>query len=125
MSMRTQQPLAPPVEMRGESQEDVPGDLMPIPITVTPATPGVTLEEGSTAQLGGAGEANGEKRSSASLDEKDRDVSRGKKVAAVLKNRVHKGQARITTISKKIGHGVGRHGSLNLKRTTSAPGERT
>lgn len=120
-SVRTQQPMAPspgpPPNLR---LDDPSGDMsVPIGITVTPATPAVLSEDSqrSSMQLG---EAGAEKRS-ASLDEKDRDVSRGKKVREVLKSGVHKGQARITTISKKIGHGVGRHGSLSLKRTTSAP----
>ena len=56
--------------------------------------------------------------------EKDKDKSAGKKVQKMLKNRVHKEQRRITTIGRKIGHGVGRHsGSLNLRRTSSTPGE--
>ncbi len=98
--------------------------LTAIPIKVTPATPGVSTSEfglDSPTTIRQHDGINGEKRSS-SFDEKDRDISRGKKVREVLKNRVHKGQVRITTISKKIGHGVGRHGSLSLKRTTSAPG---
>jgi len=37
----------------------------------------------------------------------------------MLKNHVHKGQEKISTISRKIGHGVVRNGSL--KRTNSAP----
>jgi hypothetical protein len=103
---------------------DSPADG-PIPITITPATPAITTEDGMTPRNSVSylnSDLNGEKRSS-SLDEKDRDVSRGKKVREVLKDRVHKGQVRITTISKKIGHGVGRHSSLNLKRTASSPGK--
>ena len=56
--------------------------------------------------------------------EKEKDKSAGKKVQTMLKNRVHKEQRRITTIGRKIGHGVGRHsGGLNLRRTTSTPGK--
>jgi hypothetical protein len=56
--------------------------------------------------------------------EKEKDKSAGKKVQKMLKNRVHKEQRRITTIGRKIGHGVGRHsGGLNLRRTSSTPGE--
>ncbi|KAF8265291.1 hypothetical protein EI94DRAFT_1702610 [Lactarius quietus] len=56
--------------------------------------------------------------------EKEKDKSAGKKVQKMLKNRVHKEQRRITTIGRKIGHGVGRHsGGLNLRRTTSTPAE--
>ena len=94
----------------------------PIPITITPATPGISGSSSQTAQSSSSFDTFEEKRST-SLDEKDRDISRGKKVKEVLKSGVHKSQARITTISKKIGHGVGRHGSLNLKRTISAPGK--
>ncbi|KAI0072606.1 hypothetical protein K474DRAFT_1711463 [Panus rudis PR-1116 ss-1] len=96
----------------------------PIPITVTPASPGVLTPDFSQDpsfqdRLNG----NSLEKRSNSLDEKDRDVSRGKKVKDALKTGVHKGQARISTISKKIGHGVGRRNSLSLKRSTSAPGE--
>ena len=53
---------------------------------------------------------------------KRRDKSAGKKVQKMLKNRVHKEQQRISTIGRKIGHGVGRQrGGLTLRRTTSAP----
>lgn len=100
----------------------------PIPITVTPASPGlngpdfpqsISLQDQFPLPMENG---NSEKRST-SLDEKDRDVSRGKKVKDALKTVSHKGQARIHTISKKIGHGVGRRPSLNLKRTSSAPGK--
>lgn len=117
--------MVPALELKEEhAVESPPAEVVaPIPITITPATPAVTSEDvtprSSTVQA--QGDVNGEKRSM-SLDEKDRDISRGKKVREVLKDRVHKGQARITTISKKIGHNVGRHSSLNLKRTLSAPG---
>ena len=56
--------------------------------------------------------------------EKDKDKSAGKKVQKMLKNRVHKEQRRISTIGRKIGHGVGRQrGGLTLRRTSSAPSE--
>ncbi|KAH9173803.1 hypothetical protein EDB89DRAFT_2153622 [Lactarius sanguifluus] len=54
--------------------------------------------------------------------EKEKDKSAGKKVQKMLKNRVHKEQRRISTIGRKIGHGVGRQG-LSLRRTTSTPTE--
>ncbi|KAI0795798.1 hypothetical protein C8Q75DRAFT_802874 [Abortiporus biennis] len=101
----------------------------PIPITVTPASPGIltpTFQSPESSALGvelnGSVNSSHEKRST-SLDEKDREVSaKGKKkVKEALKTSVHKGQARISTISKKIGHGVGRRGSLSLKRTSSTP----
>jgi hypothetical protein len=50
----------------------------------------------------------------------EKDTSKGKKMQQMLKNRVHKGHARISTISKKIGHGVARTGTL--RRSNSAPG---
>ena len=46
------------------------------------------------------------------------ETFKGKKVQQMLK-RVHKGQARISTISRKIGHGVVRG---SLRRSNSAPG---
>ncbi|KAG6372063.1 hypothetical protein JVT61DRAFT_8771 [Boletus reticuloceps] len=78
----------------------------PPPITVTPATPADTERKFPLSPL--------LKRSST-----DRDGSTGKKVQQMLKNRVHKGQAKISTISRRIGHGVVRNG--NLKRANSAP----
>ncbi|KAI9464782.1 hypothetical protein F5148DRAFT_1276411 [Russula earlei] len=54
--------------------------------------------------------------------EKEKDKSAGKKVQKMLKNRVHKEQRRISTIGRKIGHGVGRQrGGLTLRRTSSTP----
>ena len=56
--------------------------------------------------------------------EKDKDKSTGKKVQKMLKNRVHKEQRRISTIGRKIGHGVGKpRGGLTLQRTLSTPSE--
>ncbi|KIP07862.1 hypothetical protein PHLGIDRAFT_70390 [Phlebiopsis gigantea 11061_1 CR5-6] len=124
MSTRTQQPIPAAVETKEEPMgEGSPVEMQAsIPITITPATPAATphdaTPQASTVQV--HVEMSGEKRS-VSLDEKDRDISRGKKVREVFKNQVHKNQARITTISKKIGHGVGRHSSINLKRMASAP----
>ncbi|OAX33790.1 hypothetical protein K503DRAFT_725395 [Rhizopogon vinicolor AM-OR11-026] len=82
----------------------------PPPITVTPATP-----------------AEPNRRFPLSVDEKESLKDRrssdraGKKVQQMLKARVHKGQEKISTISRKIGHGVVRNGALNLRRTNSAP----
>uniref|UniRef100_D8Q7D9 Uncharacterized protein n=1 Tax=Schizophyllum commune (strain H4-8 / FGSC 9210) TaxID=578458 RepID=D8Q7D9_SCHCM len=47
------------------------------------------------------------------------DRSRHKRMQQKLKDRVHQGHARISSISKKIGSGVARNGSL--KRSRSAP----
>ena len=95
----------------------------PIPITITPASPGVIPPPSTVNGIDGqlASPAPPERRSN-SLDEKAADLSRGKKVKQVLKTRVHKGQATFNHISKKIGHGVGRRASLNLKRNVSTPG---
>ncbi|THH27713.1 hypothetical protein EUX98_g6477 [Antrodiella citrinella] len=99
--------------------EDLP---TPIPITITPASPGIIQPHFSS--VGADDKVNTPsptERRSNSLDEKAGDISRGKKVKQVLKTRVHKGQATFSTISKKIGHGVGRRASVSLKRTASTP----
>ncbi|TCD70384.1 hypothetical protein EIP91_003737 [Steccherinum ochraceum] len=102
--------------------EDLP---TPIPITITPASPGILPPQFNGASTDGQlGQPPPLERRSNSLDEKSGDISRGKKVKQVLKTRVHKGQATFSTISKKIGHGVGgvgRRSSLNLKRNVSTP----
>ncbi|TFK51537.1 hypothetical protein OE88DRAFT_1659604 [Heliocybe sulcata] len=87
----------------------------PISINVEPATPTVPSNGFSPTDETASG-----KRSS-SFD-KERDSLSGKRVQQMLKSRVHKGQARISTFSKKIGHGVTRNGVVNhLRRTNSAP----
>lgn len=88
----------------------------PIPITVTPASPAAPNMPKENSD--GSDDMSNEKHTLSPED----GMSRGKKVREVLKNRVHKGQAGITRISKKIGHNVGKHGSLHMKRTHSAPG---
>jgi hypothetical protein len=83
----------------------------PPPIFVTPASPATP----DTPDIN-----SGEKRSTSI----DQDSSKGKKVQQMLKNRVHKSQARISTISRKIGHGMVKNSSVvSLRRTTSAPGQ--
>ncbi|GBE85832.1 predicted protein [Sparassis crispa] len=103
--------------------DQIPIPSTPIPITVTPASPGITSPlysaESSTPSQPEPGEELEKHR--ASGESNHRDMSRGKKVRQVLKSRVSKGQATITTISRKIGHNVGRHGSLHMKRSNSAP----
>ena len=47
------------------------------------------------------------------------DTSKSKKVQQMLKNRVDKGRAGISAVSRKIGHGVGKNG---VRRTNSTPG---
>jgi tetratricopeptide (TPR) repeat protein len=115
------QPSQDPVNEKGPSadqhgslslslgQQDLPLSELP-PITVTPATP-----------------ADPHGHFPFSMDEKDSPKGRrsssadgtGRKVQQMLKARVHKGQERISTISRKLGHGVVRNGYL--KRTSSAP----
>ncbi|KAF8630555.1 hypothetical protein AX17_005367 [Amanita inopinata Kibby_2008] len=118
-----------PVVVSGESNPaNEPVPPMPIPITVSPATPAAekpTKFENQQEEK----EEKGKERDS--LDKKslsrhkrsmstDRgDSSKSKKVQQMLKTGVHKGQERITTFSKKIGHGVGRGG--NLRKTNSTP----
>lgn len=93
-----------------EPASDQPNDRMqPPPITVTPATPADADRVFPLSPLS--------KRSFAT----DRDASAGKKMQQMLKNRVHKGQEKISTISRKIGHGVVRNG--NMRRTNSTPGK--
>ncbi len=112
----------PPVE---EQPEPTNGSLNgpSMAITVTPASPMVQSPAQSRDQL------NGDRRTSKDTgsSEKQRlsvDTNRGKgkKVREVFISGVHKGRARVTTISKKIGHNVGRHNSTHLKRSRSAPG---
>ncbi|KAI0258551.1 hypothetical protein BC834DRAFT_975040 [Gloeopeniophorella convolvens] len=87
----------------------------PVQVTITPPTP---AQDESTTIRNGTPRASVEETEK----EKEKDKSAGKKVQKMLKNRVHKEQRRISTIGRKIGHGVGRHsGGLNLRRTTSTP----
>lgn len=91
-----------------------------IPITVSPATPDdrsrhFSVDNARSEDLF-ADENRLKVKRSYSID---RDASKSKKVQQMLKNRVHKSQVRITTISKKIGNGVVRNGSL--RRANSTP----
>ncbi|EIN04476.1 hypothetical protein PUNSTDRAFT_146447 [Punctularia strigosozonata HHB-11173 SS5] len=95
---------------------------VPIPITVSPASPDshtdvfpFNLREQSS--LSSVTESVSDK----TVDGGGGVGSRGKKVQRMLKQRVNKGQERITTISRKIGSGVVRNGSVRLRRTLSAP----
>ena len=82
--------------------------VQPPPITVTPATPAEPDRKFHLSPL-------------LKCSSMDRDGSTGKKVQQMLKNRVHKGQAKISTISRKIGQSVVRNG--HLKCASSAPGK--
>lgn len=95
-------------------------NMRPIAINITPATPDDhprLSADHSAADDFFTSEKEPPMRRSSSMG---RDTSKGKKMQLMLKNRVHQGQARITTISKKIGHGVVKSGSL--RRHNSAPG---
>ncbi|KAG6840608.1 hypothetical protein C0991_005556 [Blastosporella zonata] len=84
--------------------------LHPIPITVSLAAP--ESEDGDGKQH------NHLRKRSSSID---RDTSKSKKVQQMLKHRVHQGRERVSTISRKIGNGVVRTGSL--KRSNSTPAD--
>ncbi|THU77610.1 hypothetical protein K435DRAFT_973888 [Dendrothele bispora CBS 962.96] len=92
---------------------------IPIPIMISPATP-----EQTTPRAGMNGEDEKDPLQSPTLLE-SRDPSKPKKMQERLKSQVgqvksqvHKGSVRISTISKKIGHGVVKNGSL--RRVSSA-----
>lgn len=101
----------------------------PIPIMISPATPDGT---GSPANGQNPLDVKKEKRKEIESDNvsdkhlrisahtHDRDASKSKKMQQKLKSQVHKGSARISTISKKIGQGVVKNGSL--RRSNSTPG---
>ncbi len=96
----------------GSTEQPVP----PIPITISPATPDGQSQDPEYVQSMALHDEKATKRS----DDHERDASKSKKVQKMLKNRVHKSGARISNISKKIGSGVVRNGSL--LRSNSAPG---
>ncbi|KAG6918514.1 hypothetical protein DXG01_013876 [Tephrocybe rancida] len=85
--------------------------LHPIPITISPAPP----DSENVLPTNGKRNNHSSKRSSSI----DRDTSKSKKMQQMLKNRVHQGRARVSTISRKIGNGVAKTGSL--KRSNSTP----
>ena len=94
-----------------------------IPITISPALPTEETEAKETEKhRDSSDKKNGsrQKRSS-SIERGDTSKSKKEKVQKMLKTGVHKGQERITTISRKIGHGVARGGSL--RRANSTPGD--
>lgn len=99
---------APPIEEVGEREKDKERDKE--------RERGKEKRRDSSDKKGGSRQ----KRSS-SMERADGSKSKKEKVQKMLKTGVHKGQERITTISRKIGHGVARHGSL--RRTNSTPGD--
>ncbi|KAG5637480.1 hypothetical protein H0H81_004451, partial [Sphagnurus paluster] len=104
-------PAPVPVRYSIEVTEQETLQPVAIPITISPATPET---EHAPRARGKSHGATGKRSSSI-----DRDTSKSKKVQQMLKNRVHKEQVRITTISKTIANGVVRTGSL--KRPNSTP----
>ena len=117
------QPLQEPLSEKGPGadqhgslglsigQQDARSSELP-PITVTPATPAEPNRHFPLSAY----------EKEFSKDGRSSSDGAGKKVQQMLKARVHKGQEKISTISRKIGHGVVRNGGLNLRRTNSAPG---
>ncbi|KAJ3986517.1 hypothetical protein F5890DRAFT_984310 [Lentinula detonsa] len=96
----------------------------PIPITISPATPDGTANVTSLVmdkekKKEVETDNVSERRLRVSAHTHDRDASKSKKMQQKLKSQVHKGSARISTISKKIGHGVVKNGSL--RRSSSTP----
>ncbi|KAL1688777.1 hypothetical protein GGG16DRAFT_126942 [Schizophyllum commune] len=92
-----------------------------IAVTVSPATPIEPSQSFFAEQEKLAthpdGLSDSSRRSISGSSQHDR--SRHKRMQQKLKDRVHQGHARISSISKKIGSGVARNGSL--KRSRSAP----
>lgn len=112
--------------------ESTQGQLV-APITILPATPTTDnfqetrspMEDLLSENSGQSGEKklNGLRiKRSISIDRGDSSMSKKEKVQQMLKNRVHKGRAGITAVSRKIGHGVSKHHQLQLRRTNSTPG---
>ena len=118
---------APPLSVNIEKAES----SVVIPITVSPATP--DGEEIEVVLINGTSEAEKEKerpkkerknsadwtskskRSMSSEGENRNDTTKTKKVQQMFKDKVHKGRAGITAVSKKIGRNGG------LRRTNSTP----
>ncbi|KAJ3560060.1 hypothetical protein NP233_g11081 [Leucocoprinus birnbaumii] len=110
----------------------------PIPITISPATPTTDsfppnasepnpMDEVLSQRSGfiGSEKKNSLRvKRSTSIDRGDTNKTKEKvqAVQQMLKNRVHKGRQGITTVSRKIGHGVriGRHHG-GLRRSNSTP----
>jgi len=113
---------------------------VPIPITVSPATPEVENTRTDTISVdyaivekeGGEKDKDnkardkekkeflaGLRKRSASIDQDTLDVFKPKKMGQMLKNRVHKGRAGITAVSRRIGNGVTKNGVA--RRSSSTP----
>lgn len=98
-------------------------DTYPGPqLTITVASPGQTDVKIVTAD-GSERPSVGTDRPSldGSIGSKDTTKEKGnagKKMQKMLKNGVHQGQRRITTIGRRIGHGVQKGGSLRRPNST-------
>ena len=86
------------------------------PIKITPASP-LNPSFESQDQLG----ENVDRRNKISLGRPRRQSSTGRRVSKILKTQVHRGQERISSISKIVALGP-KHGLNHLRKTTSAPG---
>ena len=87
------------------------------PITITPASP----EKPSFERQNQQGE-NAEGRHKLTLGRPRGQGSTGRRVSRILKTQVHRGQERISSISKMVALGP-RQGLSHLRKTTSAPGK--
>jgi hypothetical protein len=105
------------VDVTVSGVEDVPSAEPPI--TVTPASPLRPSFEGQSRQ----GE-NVDGRNKLSLGRPRGQSSAGRKVSKILKTQVHRGQERISSISKIVAFGP-RHGLAHLRKATSAPGKQS
>ncbi|TFK35798.1 hypothetical protein BDQ12DRAFT_687572 [Crucibulum laeve] len=100
----------------------------PIPITISPATPDERpvepevpgAEEKSQTRTRGSSFSGLRMKRSTSIDRETTKSKTNLKVGKMLKHGVHKGQARLNAVSRRIGSGVvGKNGSL--KRSNSTP----
>ena len=120
-------PMTPPTQFPAVEEQPEPSLSLAadsIPIMVTPASPMGPSPAYSQDHLNGDPRAS-QPRISGEKQRLSVETARGKpgkKVREVFISGVHKSRARVTTISKKIGHNVGRHNSMHLKRSRSAPG---
>lgn len=89
------------------------------PITITPASP-LNPSFQNQDQPG----ENADGRNKISLGRARRQSSAGRKVSKILKTQVHRGQERISSISKIVTLGP-RHGLSNLRKATSTPSMRS
>ncbi|TRM66755.1 hypothetical protein BD626DRAFT_483705 [Schizophyllum amplum] len=116
--------VKPSGQEAAKAEDDHTANSSSIPITVSPATPSEQSHPPlSAAQEKIAAENPLPDRLSGGSRLSDRHSthsrSRPKRMQQALKDRVHQGHARLSTISKKLGSGVVRNGSL--KRSRSAP----